>query len=86
VKAKQLIAIVLFVFAAGLFVWWMMEGHHPWTTTQQMVQVKDELFGTTTEQWQKHFTPGLEYFGPAMAVLVGAGIWLLVSARKKRVQ
>ena len=82
-KSRQIIAIVLFLIAAVILVWWLAEGHHPFTTTQRMVQVKDELFGTTTEKWEPHFTPGLEYFGPIIAVFTAVGIWLLVRGKKK---
>jgi hypothetical protein len=89
VNGKKLFATILFVIAIGALVWWFAEGHHPWTSTQRMVEVKqvDELFGTTTttQKWEPHFTPGLEVIGPACAVLAGLGVWLLISARKKKV-
>ena len=81
-KAKQSVSIILFAIAAGLLVWWFAAGHQMWTTTQHMVQVKDDLFGTTTEQWERAFTPGLELIGPIAAVLIIVGGWLLYRARK----
>jgi 4-amino-4-deoxy-L-arabinose transferase-like glycosyltransferase len=61
-KPNQFISIVLFAIAAAVLIWWFASGHHPWTTTQTMVEVKttDELFGTTvtTQKWVDDFTPG----------------------------
>ena len=89
-KPKQIISILFFAIAAGLLIWWFANGHHPWTTTQSMVEVKttDELFGTTvtTQKWVDDFTPGLEWTGPISAVFIGAGAWLLMSGRKKAKQ
>ena len=81
-KSKQIIAIVLFALAAILLGWWFASGHQMWTTTQKMVEVKDELFGTVTQTWVKEFTPGLEYIGPAVAIFAGLGIWMLWSKKK----
>ena len=86
-KAKKIISILLFAIAAGLLVWWFASGHHPWTTTQSMIEVKttDELFGTsvTTQKWVDHFTPGLEWIGPIAGILTGVGGWILLRGRKK---
>ena len=58
-KPKQIISIVLFAIAVALLIWWFANGHHPWTTTQSMIEVKttDELFGTTvtTQKWVDDF-------------------------------
>ncbi len=85
-KPKQIISIVLFAVAIGLLIWWFANGHHPWTTTQSMIEVKttDELFGTTvtTQKWVKEFTPGLEFVGPTAAALAAIGAWLLFRGRK----
>jgi hypothetical protein len=86
-KPKQIIAVILFTIAIALFIWWFACGHHPWTTTQSMIEVKttDELFGTsvTTQKWVDDFTPGLEWTGPISAVFIGVGVWLLIAEKRK---
>jgi hypothetical protein len=82
-KSKQTIATVLFAVAAILLGWWFAAGHQMWTTTQKMIEVKDELFGTVTQTWVHEFTPGLEYIGPVAVVLVGVGMWLLWSVKTR---
>ncbi len=87
-KPKQLLAIVFFAVAAGLLIWWIAAGHHPFTTTQTMISVPatDPLFGTTvmTRKWVNQFTPGLEMIGPVSVVLIGLGSWLLVLSNRKK--
>ncbi len=83
-KAKQTIALLLFLLAAGLLGWWIAAGMHPFTTTKQMVPVTDPLFGTVTQTWVDKFTPGLELIGPIAAVFGIIGFFLLRSGRKKR--
>ena len=58
-KTKPVIAILLFIIAAGLLIWWIAMGHQMWTTTAHMVEVKDELFGTVSQTWEPYLTPGL---------------------------
>jgi hypothetical protein len=86
-KAKQIIAYLLFSIAIAMLIGWFACGHHPWTTTQSMIEVKttDELFGTTvtTQKWVDDFTPGLEWTGPTAAIFIGAGVWLMIAEKKK---
>ena len=84
-KTKQILAIVLFAISASLLAWWAVAGHQMWTTTQKMVEVKDELFGTVSQIWVKEFTPGLEYIGPVATVAIAAGLWLLLFKKKSAV-
>jgi hypothetical protein len=84
-KPKQVIAAVLFAIAIALLGWWFTAGHHMWTTTQKMVEVKDELFGTVTQTWSKEITPGLEYIGPVAVVAIAVGLWLLLYKKKPTV-
>jgi hypothetical protein len=61
--SRHTLSFLLIATAAGLLIWWFAIGHHFWTTTQTMVEVKttDELFGTTvtTQKWVDDFSPGL---------------------------
>jgi hypothetical protein len=81
-KTNQIIAVVLFAIASCLIGWWAVSGHQMWTTTQKMVEVKDELFGTVTQTWVKEFSPGLEYIGPVAGAAIVIGLWLLLYKRK----
>ncbi len=81
-KNRKSIALLLLLVAVGLLIWWYAAGAHLFTSTERMVQVKDELFGTVTEKWEKGFTPGIESIGPIAGVLIIAA--LIIGLRKPR--
>lgn len=80
---KKTIATILVILALGLVGYWAVEGANIWTKTERQVPVEDDLFGTTTMEWQKDFQPGLEYVGPLAFVLLVGATWLIVRARKE---
>jgi len=82
---KRTIALILFGFSVGLFIWWLLAGAHVFTMTSRLVQVKDDLFGTTVDHWEKAFIPGLDILGPAMLIVILGGVWLLYRDRKKSI-
>lgn len=79
---KRAFAIGFFILAIGLAIWWAAEGGKFFTTSQTMVEEKDELFGTTVQSWKKEFTPGLELIGPLVAAFLVGGLWMTYSAKK----
>jgi uncharacterized oligopeptide transporter (OPT) family protein len=82
-SVPTIIAGVCFAVTVGLLTWWVMAGASVFTHTAKLVQEKDELFGTVTQHWEKAFQPGIEYVGPVAGVFLIAGVWLLVSNRRK---
>jgi hypothetical protein len=79
---KKRIATAFFALALGLIIWWAAEGAAMFTSSEQQVKVKDELFGTETVNWEKNFTPGLELIGPLFGVFLIGGLWMMYSAKK----
>jgi len=82
-KQKRIIALLAFAGALGFLIWWAASGLHIFTTTEHLVMVKDELFGTMTQKWVQGFEPGLDMLGPIAGVLaVVGGVFLVLSNRK----
>lgn len=79
---KKTLATSFFVIALGLIVWWAAEGAAFFTSSEQQVKEKDELFGTETVRWEENFTPGLELIGPLFGVFMIGGLWMMYSAKK----
>jgi hypothetical protein len=79
---KKTIAAAFFVIAFGLIIWWAAEGAAFFTSSEQQIKVKDELFGTETVRWEKNFRPGIELVGPLFGVFMIGGLWLMYSSKK----
>jgi hypothetical protein len=86
---KKMIAVVLLVLALGILGYWAAEGANIYSQTQVPVEVevKDEVFGTTTKsiEWRDEYRPGLEVAGPAAGVLLlAAGVLFWSASRDRR--
>jgi hypothetical protein len=81
---KKMVAIILAVLAVGVVIYWAAAGASLWTQTKVAVQVKDELFGTTSTEWRDQFVPGLEYVGPIVGVLLIGSVALFWLDRRQR--
>ena len=76
---RKTIAIILVVLAIGLLGYWAFEGGRLFTQEQVQVEVKDEIFGTTSTEWKDDYRPGLlPIIGPvagALLLLAGGFLW-----------
>jgi len=82
---KRVIALGALVLAIGVGIYWWASGASVWTMTEVPVETKDELFGTTSIQWEPGFRLGLEYAAPAAGgLLVIAGVLLWMVRRDRR--
>ena len=81
-KQKITLYVSLSVILISIIVW-QLYGGEIFTKTEVLVEVKDELFGTTKE-WQDQFIWGLDLTGiiTAASVLIG-GILIFVFRTKK---
>ncbi len=53
---------------------WLAHGGDIFTKTQVLVEVQDDLFGTTYNEWQDKIVIGLDYaggFSAMVAVIIG---------------
>jgi hypothetical protein len=78
------LAILLYVLALGVVIYWIASGGAIFTQSQKMVTDTDPLLGTTSERWVDDYHPGLDVLGPVaggLIVLGTAGLWM---SRKRR--
>lgn len=80
----KIISAIAFVLAIGVGTKWIVDGAQIFTKNKQQVVVVDALFGTESIAWQEGFWLGLDRAGPAMGILIAAGILGLYKSRKKR--
>lgn len=81
-KQKIVLYSSLAVIILSLIVW-QLYGGEVFTKTQVLVEVKDELFGTTKE-WRDQFVWGLDLTGIVSAASVLIGSVLIFVFRTKR--
>jgi hypothetical protein len=81
---RKTIAIILAVLAIGLVGYWVAAGGLLFTQEKVAVEVKDELFGTTSTEWKEDYRPGLlPIIGPAAGALLLLSAGLLWSSRRR---
>ena len=89
---KQLLSLVLFLSASALAIWWTIAAIQMPHQTRQLVEVKDEIFGTTTtvwkeeptDEWNTHIDAGIKIIAPAFLILILGGSWLLYRSNPNR--
>ena len=81
-KSKR-VGLLLITVSAILVVYWAMAGASLWTVTKIPVQVKDDMFGTTSIEWHNGFRPGLELIVPLVLLLAISGAYITRKSRKQ---
>lgn len=76
-KIFRILSIGVAVLVVAILATWAAHGFQVYTKTSQPVTVTDELFGTTSVTWEPGFWLGIDYAGPAIAVLLAllGGYW-----------
>jgi hypothetical protein len=78
------VALVLYVIALGVVIYWITTGAFVFTQSQKMVTEVDPLLRTTSQHWVNDYHPGLDLLGPIAGglILLGSiGLWM---SRKRR--
>ncbi len=83
-KASLYISLSIIVLS---FIAWQLYGGDIFTKTEVLVEVKDELFGTTKE-WKDQFVWGLDLTGiiSAVSVIIGGVLIFLFRTKKNQVE
>jgi hypothetical protein len=82
-KQKTVIYIAITIVVVSLVIW-QIYGGEIFTKDQVLIEVKDELFGTTKE-WKDQFVWGLDLSGIISgATIVVSGILFFVFRNKKK--
>jgi len=69
---KKVLRIVAAILAVGSIIFWAAAGaNRGWTKTSVPRKIVDEVTGIEGVSYEKHFVPGVDFLGAALA---GAGI------------
>jgi len=83
-KQKRAFYSGLIVIVLALLVWFF-NGAEIFTKTQMLVEKKDELFGTTYNEWQNTFRLGLDYvLGISFLSFITSSILIYLFKNKRK--
>ena len=81
-KTRKQIGLVLAALAVGILIYWASSSGKIFTMTKIPIEVKDELFGTTSIEWKQGFQLGLEYAASVAILLFASAFFFWRSGRK----
>ena len=62
-KKQKIVLVVGAVLIFSALILWLAHGGDIFTKTQVLVEVQDDLFGTTYKEWEDKIVIGLDYAG-----------------------
>ncbi len=68
-KKQKIVLVVGAVLIFSALILWLAHGGDIFTKTQVLVEVQDDLFGTTYKQWEDKIVIGLDYAGGFSAIV-----------------
>ncbi len=83
-KKQKIVLVVGAVLIFSALILWLAHGGDIFTKTQVLIEVQDELFGTTYNEWQDKIVIGLDYAGgfSAMIAVISAVLFFLFRTKK----
>ncbi len=83
-KKQKIVLVVGAVLIFSALILWLAHGGDIFTKTQVLIEVQDELFGTTYNEWQDKIVIGLDYAGgfSAMVAVISAVLFFLFRTKK----
>lgn len=84
-KKQKIVLVVGAVLIFSALILWIAHGGDIFTKTQVLVEVQDDLFGTTYKEWEDKIVIGLDYAGGFSAIVVViTGVLFFFFRTKKR--
>lgn len=83
-KKQKITILISSVLVVIVFAAWLISGAEIFTKTKVLVEVKDELFNTTYNEWRDQFVLGLDLTLVISAVVIILTLILLFIFNKRR--
>ena len=83
-KKQKTVLVVGAVLIFSALILWLAHGGEIFTKTQVLVEVQDDLFGTTYNEWEDRIIIGLDYTGGFAAVVAVISAVLFFFFRTKK--
>jgi len=83
-KKQKTVLVVGAVLIFSALLLWLAHGGEIFTKTQVLVEVQDDLFGTTYNEWEDRIIIGLDYAGGFSAIVAVISAVLFFFFRTKK--
>ena len=83
-KKQKIVLVVGAVLIFSALILWLAHGGDIFTKTQVLVEVQDDLFGTTYKEWEDKIVIGLDYAGgfSAMVAVISGVLFFFFRTKK----
>ena len=83
-KKQKIVLVVGAVLIFSALILWLAHGGDIFTKTQVLIEIQDDLFDTTYNEWQDKIVIGLDYAGgfSAMVAVISAVLFFLFRTKK----
>ena len=83
-KKQKTVLVVGAVLIFSALLLWLAHGGEIFTKTQVLVEVQDDLFGTTYNEWEDKVVVGLDYAGgfSAMVAVISGVLFFFFRTKK----
>ncbi len=84
-KKQKIVLVVGAVLIFSALILWLAHGGEIFTKTQVLIEVQDDLFGTTYNEWEDKIVIGLDYAGgfSAMVAVISGMLFFLFRTKKR---
>ncbi len=84
-KKQKIVLVVGAILIFSALILWLAHGGEIFTKTQVLIEIQDDLFGTTYNEWQDKIVIGLDYAGgfSAMVAVISAVLFFFFRTKKR---
>ena len=83
-KKQKIVLVVGAVLIFSALILWLAHGGDIFTKTQVLIEIQDDLFGTTYNEWQDKIVIGLDYAGGFSGIVAVISAVLFFFFRTKK--
>jgi hypothetical protein len=83
-KKQKIVLVVGAILIFSALILWLAHGGEIFTKTQVLVEMQDDLFGTTYNEWEDRIVVGLDYAGGFAGIVAVISAVLFFFFRTKR--
>ncbi len=83
-KKQKIVLVVGAVLIFSALILWLAHGGEIFTKNQVLIEVQDDLFGTTYNEWEDKVVVGLDYAGgfSAMVAVISGVLFFFFRTKK----